>query len=205
MELKTVNKLSLVKKTHKISKKPTNTDAIPKYVIETSNQFSLLEEDHSNMNFDCENTVIKKIKKLEGIPKNKENNGNLTNKHEYQNTRIERNFQSKEKPIKLDMSLLEIYGDSHSRGLSLNTRELIDQSCVVTGVCKPSARLLKVLPQTSTEMEQAPKNPDCIVILGGSNDVAAGKQADIYANLDEILTLHQDKKVIMSTNIAIQI
>lgn len=74
-----------------------------------------------------------------------------------------------------------IVGDSHARHIAALTREVTPSSTAVTGVCKPGAGLMNIVPTA------APPGNHCYVLLAGTNDVAAGRPDIIFDNIEAAL------------------
>lgn len=82
---------------------------------------------------------------------------------------------------KLPFLNVTIMGDSHARHLASIMREITNGRTNITGICKPGAGLLGVVPTSN------PPPGHCFVLLAGTNDVAAGRQDTIYEHLERII------------------
>ncbi|KAG8284514.1 hypothetical protein J6590_101266, partial [Homalodisca vitripennis] len=80
---------------------------------------------------------------------------------------------------------INIRGDSHSRHITRLVRNMTAPPISVGGVCVPGAGLLDILSSDHT-----PYGPaiHCEVLLAGSNDLAVGKQRNIYRQLEAHIT-----------------
>ncbi|KAG8280035.1 hypothetical protein J6590_091111 [Homalodisca vitripennis] len=80
---------------------------------------------------------------------------------------------------------INIRGDSHSRHIAGLVRNMTAPPFSVGGVCMPGAGLLDILSSDHT-----PSRPGihCEVLLAGSNDLAVGRQRNIYRHLEAHIT-----------------
>lgn len=105
------------------------------------------------------------------------------------------------KPVKRKSNLLkekrksfkiELFGDSHGRGISVKLNEQLSD-CEVTGIIKPSAKFSSVVEGINNE------ESDIKVVLAGSNDVSCNEADRALGQLKNIL----DNKRYSESNIVI--
>jgi len=80
---------------------------------------------------------------------------------------------------------VSVVGDSHARHLAGLMSERTSHRTMVDGVCKPGAGLLNIV--TSSSSPSTHPNPDCVVLIAGTNDVAAGRQNIVFRNFERII------------------
>lgn len=137
-----------------------------------------------------ENSAFTKVsnkRKLHNKPKISSYNKNNTNheKTKRKTTNIIPNnsetISDSKTKAKISFRNVSVVGDSHARHLSNFIQSLVQPTTKVTGMCKPGAGLLNIAPTSS------PPPGNCYVLMGGTNDVATGKENIIIRGLEEIL------------------
>lgn len=88
---------------------------------------------------------------------------------------------SQNKRTRIPHSHVTVLGDSHCRGLASLMTSRTTHHTYITGVCKPGAGLLNIAPTSTSPLNNA------YVIIAGTNDVAAGREAVVFQHLEEIL------------------
>ncbi|KAG8313672.1 hypothetical protein J6590_002144 [Homalodisca vitripennis] len=78
-----------------------------------------------------------------------------------------------------------IRGDSHARHIAGLVSDLTAPGTSVDGVCLPGAKLLDVLNSDQTSPRPGTR---CEVLIAGTNDLAVGKQQNIYRHLETYIT-----------------
>ncbi|KAG8334342.1 hypothetical protein J6590_092536 [Homalodisca vitripennis] len=91
------------------------------------------------------------------------------------------------------MKSVTIEGDSHARHIVGLLAKQIGPATIVREFCKPGAKFLEV---TATNFPPS----DCLVLIAGTNDVAAGEQRNIYRHLEErIVSKPSEGRLIVAT------
>ncbi|KAG8248928.1 hypothetical protein J6590_030955 [Homalodisca vitripennis] len=88
---------------------------------------------------------------------------------------------------------ITIEGDSHARHIAGLLAKQVGPATIVREFCKPGAKFLEV---TATNSPPS----DCLVLIAGTNDVAAGEQRNIYRHLEErIVSKPSEGRLIVAT------
>ncbi|KAG8270724.1 hypothetical protein J6590_078798 [Homalodisca vitripennis] len=105
-------------------------------------------------------------------------------------------------PIKLTHNVqfkyITVRGDSHARHIAGLVINLIGPTTVVNGVCVPGARFLDVVSPARTSSEP---RPCCEVLIAGTNDLAVGKQRNIYRHLEGYIAAGSSNTEIVLTTL----
>ncbi|KAG8278360.1 hypothetical protein J6590_021259 [Homalodisca vitripennis] len=90
-----------------------------------------------------------------------------------------------------------IRGDSHARHIAGLVSDLTAPGISVDGVCLPGAKLLDVLNSDQTSPRPGTR---CEVLIAGTNDLAVGKQQNIYRHLETYITSRsKDTEIVLTT------
>lgn len=106
------------------------------------------------------------------------------NKNKVESCHLNIPFKEKQRSlskIPVPFRNISITGDSHARGLSTLMAPLVHNTTKVHGICKPGGGLLNIVPTSDLPQKS------CLVLMAGSNDVAAGRAYTVFRNLEGIL------------------
>lgn len=164
-------------------------NSLTNYSIKTSNRFALLS---------CQDT-----EEHQPVTHSQASNKHYTTstksqtkKHNFHQTTTlpKKHFQKDNTTIKLPFKHLTIYADSHGRSLAQKIRENTKE-VNVTGMCKPNAKLRSVLPCVNNQKQS--KN-ECIVVIGGTNDVSNEEGHRIHDTLIETIANYKHNILIVT-------
>lgn len=163
-------------------------------LLSTNNKFSVLDSEQQPFQMSRAKKAINSSHK--SAKSKKKNNKPKIDKTRVVSTNIISNLKLKPNPFMVHFDNVVIEGDSHARDLSGILQQNIGRSTTVTGICKPSAKLLNV----TSGAPPPPGTRSCCIILAGSNDVAAGEARNIYSLMEQqIKTRLSSAAVILST------
>lgn len=157
-----------------------NYTTSPKVTIPIRNKFSILQNATTEeMGFQ---TVINHRRPKQDLRrKHAKTSNHIIQKG--QNAPIKGPYKSKS-ILNVPFTSVSVVGDSHVRYVASLMTERISRQTKITGVCKPGAGIFNIAPKTS---QPAGPKTDCLVLLAGSNDVAAGRQNTIFRHLEGIV------------------
>ncbi|KAG8280154.1 hypothetical protein J6590_088214 [Homalodisca vitripennis] len=90
-----------------------------------------------------------------------------------------------------------IRGDSHARHIAGLVSDLTAPGTSVDGVCLPGAKLLDILNSDQTSPRPGTR---CDVLIAGTNDLAVGKQQNIYRHLETYITSRsKDTEIVLTS------
>lgn len=151
-------------------RRPTNIQPSRESLLAHQNRFDILagadegSDEHDSTAF---TTVVKRQKTVTKSRKKK--------------IKISNNETGSKNKTTVPFKNVTIVGDSHVRHMSALLKDLVQPTAVVSGMCKPSAGLLNIAPLST------PPPSHCYVLMGGTNDVAAGREINIFSHLETIV------------------
>lgn len=139
------------------------------YHVTTNNRYSILEQ--------------------EGLPNEGSGNGSSTTQRPQPCMKKKpMNQQRQEKKKILIMS------DSHGRGIAENVLANMKRDYSVCGVVKPGSKMCEVL-RNSDNMSEELREDDCLIIIGGSNDISRNESCEAVRALSKNLPKFKKGKV----------
>lgn len=166
----------------------------PCYNIPLKNRFSIFEENFGDK-FEPFLTVVNSKKTVKKYTSTNTTNNNKKKKKQSNINKQAINIRSqntpkgyehsKKFPVKPKMPYKDvtIIGDSHARHLASMMLNATNHSTNISGVCKPNAGLLDIVPSPPPKHSSS----HCYIVLAGTNDVSAGRQDIIFSQIEKLI------------------